>query len=160
MNRRTRDLQLKRPDHFHKYLKPGALARIRDSRISARSHRLSSLCQISLHCASPPHSHDAQSQVNAPEGFPCFVGRIYGPRCPQRKKLVAAKSVFFIAAAPPNPPPDSTDIVIDSFSNDILNITATGSASDYKIAICNAAWSRIKCEPDIFTVLVTVGYIL
>ncbi|RYR59182.1 hypothetical protein Ahy_A05g025014 isoform B [Arachis hypogaea] len=48
------------PQHhhnFHKYLKPGALARIRDSCIiSARSHRIGSICQIPLRRTSPPSS--------------------------------------------------------------------------------------------------------
>ncbi|KAJ1389241.1 hypothetical protein SESBI_16120 [Sesbania bispinosa] len=116
MNRRTRSAI---PHHFHKYLKPGALARIRDSRISARSHRfLNSLSQIPLYRPpSPPPSSADQPQVNAGDAFPFFVAGIYGPRCPQRKKLVAAKSVFFI---PVNPSADSPDLVIDSFGSDIL----------------------------------------
>ncbi|KAI4322554.1 hypothetical protein L6164_022236 [Bauhinia variegata] len=126
MNRRTRvpgKSSPSRVENFHKYLKPGALARIRDSRISARSHRISSLSLISLHRVSPPlspQSNDGQPLVNAGEGFPCFVGRVYGPRCPQRKKLVATKSVLFISNSPSNPVADSPDPIIDSFSNDIL----------------------------------------
>ncbi|KAK4255344.1 hypothetical protein QN277_008356 [Acacia crassicarpa] len=119
---RTRDLQLPRADHFHKFLKPGALARIRDSRISARSHRLTSLCQISLRSASPPsspHSTHGLSQINVAEAPPCFAGRTYGPRCPQRKKLVAAKYVLFVAAAPSNLAVNSPDLTTDSFNNDV-----------------------------------------
>ncbi|KAF7823138.1 rhomboid family member [Senna tora] len=124
MNRRTRALTKSSPtraEQFHKYLKPGVLARIRDSRISARSHRLNSMCQISLLHATPPSSppsNDGQPQVVVGEGFPCFVERIFSPRCPQRKKLVAAKSVLYIrATSPSNPAPDSSDLIIDSFSN-------------------------------------------
>ena len=123
MNRRTRGLiksPSRRAEHFHKYLKPGALARIRDSRISARSHRINSLFQISLDWASLPSSpspSDGQALVNSGEGIPCFGGRIYGPQCPQRKKLMAAKSVSFISADPASDLPDS---IIESFSNDIL----------------------------------------
>ena len=107
---------------FHKYLKPGALAQIRDSRISA--HRVNSLyllssSSISLHCTSSPPSSNAapqQTPLNAStDGIPCFSGRIYGPRCPQRKKLMAAKSVLFL-----NPIPNSVQDSPDSVSNDIL----------------------------------------
>ncbi|XP_027344115.1 uncharacterized protein LOC113856483 [Abrus precatorius] len=112
MNRRTRPSI---PHHFHKYLKPGALARIRDSRISARSHRLNSLSQIP---PSSPLTNADEPQVNAVDaGFPFFVARIYGPRCPQRKKLMAAKSILFV---PVNPSPDSPDLVVDSFASDLL----------------------------------------
>ncbi|KAG4961094.1 hypothetical protein AAZX31_13G291000 [Glycine max] len=114
MNRRTRPSI---PHPFHKYLKPGALARIRDSRISARSHRLNSLLrhQISLHrppSPSPlPDSNQPQATATAADtGFPFFLARIYGPRCPQRKKLMAAKSILFV---PVNPAADSPDLVID-----------------------------------------------
>ena len=121
-----------RSEPFHKYLKPGALAQIRDSRISAhRTHRVNSLyllssSSISPHRTTPPSSPPSsnaaahQTPVNAfTDGIPCFSGRIYGPRCPQRKKLVAAKSVLFLNPIP-NSVQDSTDSVIDSFSNDIL----------------------------------------
>ncbi|KAK7324796.1 hypothetical protein VNO77_28643 [Canavalia gladiata] len=116
MNRRSRPTY---PHNFHKYLKPGALARIRDSRISARSHRLNSLCQIPVHRpSSSPLSNADEPQVNAVDaGFPFFVARIYGPRCPQRKKLMAAKSIIFV---PVNPAADSPDLVVDSFASDLL----------------------------------------
>ncbi|KAK9986935.1 hypothetical protein SO802_031886 [Lithocarpus litseifolius] len=106
-----------RSEPFHKYLKPGALAQIRDSRISA--HRVNSLSllssSISLHRTSSPPSSNAAAQqtpVNAfADGIPCFSGRIYGPRCPQRKKLVAAKSVLFL-----NPIPNSVQDSPDSIA--------------------------------------------
>ena len=112
-----------RSEPFHKYLKPGALAQIRDSRISAHRvnslYLLSSSSSISLHrTSSPPSSNAApqQTPLNAStDGIPCFSGRIYGPRCPQRKKLMAAKSVLFL-----NPIPNSVQDSPDSISNDIL----------------------------------------
>ncbi|KAJ0111731.1 hypothetical protein Patl1_02020 [Pistacia atlantica] len=101
MERRIRSLprqHLTRPEPFLKYLKPGALARLRDSKISARSHRVISIPQISPHRMSPmsppPSSNDDHPQVSVTDAFPCFSGRMYGPRCPQRKKLVAAKAVL------------------------------------------------------------------
>ncbi|XP_015945186.1 uncharacterized protein LOC107470309 [Arachis duranensis] len=129
MNRRVRTSIPQHHHSFHKYLKPGALARIRDLRIiSARSHRIGSICRIHLRRTSPPSSPlhaprdtaTAQPQANAADsldGFPVFVARIYGPRCPQRKKLMAAKSVMF---APVSPAADSPDLVIDSFGSDFI----------------------------------------
>ncbi|XP_004487413.1 uncharacterized protein [Cicer arietinum] len=108
------------PNQFHKFLKPGALARIRDSKITARSHRLHSLSQISIYrplSSPPPPSSTDQPQPNAADGFPFFASGIYGPRCPQRKKLVAAKSVFFV---PSSPSADSNDLIVDSFSADFI----------------------------------------
>ncbi|XP_030927171.1 uncharacterized protein LOC115953577 isoform X2 [Quercus lobata] len=124
------------PFHFHKYLKPGALAQIRDSRITA--HRLNSLyllsssSSISIHRTSSPPSSNAAAQqtpVSAfTDGIPCFSGRIYGPRCPQRKKLVAAKSVLFL-----NPIPSSVQESPDS-----LNIS------------CFSAWlSHLGAPPSV-----------
>ncbi|RYR28035.1 hypothetical protein Ahy_B01g052134 isoform A [Arachis hypogaea] len=118
MNRRVRTTIPQNHHNFHKYLKPGALARIRDSRIiSARSHRIGSICQIPLRRTSPPSSPLHTPQDTAADGFPFFVARIYGPRCPQRKKLMAAKSVMFV---PVSPAADSPDLVIDSFGSDFI----------------------------------------
>ncbi|CAJ1956313.1 unnamed protein product [Sphenostylis stenocarpa] len=118
MNRRTRPSI---PNSFHKYLKPGALARIRDSRISARSHRLNAILrhQISLHRPPSPSPLPAadQPQAATDAAFPFFVARICGPRCPQRKKLMAAKSVLFL---PVSPAADSPDLVIDTLGSDLL----------------------------------------
>ncbi|KAM5580645.1 hypothetical protein ABKV19_010076 [Rosa sericea] len=123
MNRRARTTHRSSPNRsepFLKYLKPGALAQIRDSRISSsRSHRINWISQIR---STPPLSPSADSglpQITvAADGFPCFSGRIYGPRCPQRKKLVAGKSVMFLR--PSSPVSDSPDPIIDLFSSDIL----------------------------------------
>ena len=98
MNRRTRSLArhpVTRSEPFLKYLKPGALARLRDSRISARSHLISSVFQIS---PSFPPSNGGQPFSEAIDGFPYFLAtdRVYGPRCLQRKKLFAAKGMLFL----------------------------------------------------------------
>ncbi|THG18499.1 hypothetical protein TEA_029838 [Camellia sinensis var. sinensis] len=123
MNRRVRRPSSKKisDEGYLRYLKPGALAQLRDSRISARSHRTDLQIQISL-CRTPSPSSSPVRAANAQiDGFPCFSGRIYGPRCPQRKKLVAAKSVFFLSSNPSSPTSDSPDSIIDLFSNDILD---------------------------------------
>lgn len=121
MNRRTRPLHHRsspnRTEPFLKYLKPGALAQIRDSRISARSHRALSSTQI--RSSSPPSSPSPQPSVAAMDAFPCFSGRVYGPRCPQRKKLVASKAVLFPTQNPSSPVIDSNDPIMDVFSSDI-----------------------------------------
>ncbi|XP_057760205.1 uncharacterized protein LOC130980559 [Arachis stenosperma] len=128
MNRRVRTTIPQHHHNFHKYLKPGALARIHDSRIiSAISHRIGSICQIPLRRTSPSSTLHAlqdtaaaQPQANAAASFDCFpffVARIYGPRCPQRKKLMAAKSVMFV---PVSPAADSPDLVIDFFGSDFI----------------------------------------
>ncbi|PON83836.1 hypothetical protein TorRG33x02_203870 [Trema orientale] len=123
MNRRTRAIHRSSPSRtepFLKYLKPGALAQIRDSRISARSHRVVSLAQIrSSQPSSPPPSTPGQLSVAAMDGFPCFSGRVFGPRCPQRKKLVASKAVLFPSQNPSSPVLDAADPIMDVFSTDI-----------------------------------------
>ncbi|XP_022727271.1 uncharacterized protein LOC111283121 [Durio zibethinus] len=98
MNRRTRSFarhSLTRSEPFLRYIKPGALARLRDSRISARTHRASSVFQISP--SSPPYN-GVQPLSATIDGFPCFAatGRVYGARCLQRKKLFAAKGMLFL----------------------------------------------------------------
>jgi hypothetical protein len=123
MNRRARASHRSsqnRSEPFLKYLKPGALAQIRDSRISnSRSHRINWISQIRSTPPLSPNSDSGLPQITvAADGFPCFSGRIYGPRCPQRKKLVAAKSVMFLR--PSSPVSDSPDPIIDLFSSDIL----------------------------------------
>lgn len=122
MNRRTRPLHRSSPNRtepFLKYLKPGALAQIRDSRISARSHRIVSIAQIRSSPPSSPPSTPGQPPVTAMDGFPCFSGRVYGPRCPQRKKIVSSKSVLFPSQNPSSPVIDASDPIIDLFSSDI-----------------------------------------
>ncbi|TYH78538.1 hypothetical protein ES332_D04G232800v1 [Gossypium tomentosum] len=86
---------LTRSEPFLKYLKPGALARLRDSRISARSHRPSPVFQISL---PDLPSNDVRSFSIAVDSIPCFVAtrRAYGPKCLQRKKLSAGKGMIFL----------------------------------------------------------------
>lgn len=83
------------------YLKLGALAKLRDSRISAsRTQRVTKSLFKAPICASPLRSSAAISpgsptQINGPPSSPLFFSdRIYGPRYPQRKKLMAARAVF------------------------------------------------------------------
>ncbi|KAG5545560.1 hypothetical protein RHGRI_017907 [Rhododendron griersonianum] len=121
MNRRLRrpsPHSLSPEERYLRYLKPGALAQLRDFKISARSHRSTDYShfqhQIPLsRTPSPP----SPSQI---DGHHCFFSaRVHGPRFPQRKRLVAARPVFFNPSSPASNPPDS---VIDLFSssNDLL----------------------------------------
>ncbi|KAF1859346.1 hypothetical protein Lal_00009930 [Lupinus albus] len=109
MNHRRRSIP-----HFHKYLKPGTLARIRDSTITARSNRLTTaLSHIPIRRSTPPSSPPHSFTVDV---IP-FFANIYSPRCLQRKKLMAAKSIYFL---PPTPVTDSPDLVTESFASDII----------------------------------------
>ncbi|KAH7662066.1 hypothetical protein IHE45_15G106700 [Dioscorea alata] len=103
-----------RHDRLHRFLRPGALARLRDSRISARSPRSSSKAQLLLPCLPPSSPSPSPDQI---DGFPCFYVRVSGPRRPQRKRLAASKSIFFVASSPTNPSsPEPSDQVLDFIS--------------------------------------------
>ncbi|XP_010929868.1 uncharacterized protein [Elaeis guineensis] len=126
MNRRLRSPNAKASPskieaRFHRYLRPGALARLRDSRISARSPR--STLKIPIPRLSPPSSPQTTTNAAAAaaaqmDGSPCFAVRSHGPRFPQRKKLVAAKSIFFIPSSPSGP--ELSDAVVDVFNSDLI----------------------------------------
>ncbi|KAL6562250.1 hypothetical protein OROGR_003257 [Orobanche gracilis] len=83
---------------FYMYLKPGALAQLRYSKMAARSKEIGAktllaLCQLessSSSAFSQPHSNGL-----AMDGIPCFSLRVKSyPRCLQRKKLVAVTPFF------------------------------------------------------------------
>ncbi|KAL7103032.1 hypothetical protein ACP275_08G155200 [Erythranthe tilingii] len=83
---------------FYTYLKPGALAQLRNSKITARSRQIGAqtllaLCQLNLSSDSP--FSQQQSPDFAMDGMPCFNLRISKyPRCIQRKKLIAVTPFF------------------------------------------------------------------
>ncbi|KAK4398944.1 hypothetical protein Sango_1369900 [Sesamum angolense] len=101
MKTRTRSNILRSPSptpSFYTYLKPGALAQLRYSKITARSKEIGAqtllaLCQLkpSLDSAFPqPHSTGLPM-----DGIPCFNLRVKSyPRCLQRKKLIAVTPFF------------------------------------------------------------------
>uniref|UniRef100_A0A0D9W9R7 Uncharacterized protein n=1 Tax=Leersia perrieri TaxID=77586 RepID=A0A0D9W9R7_9ORYZ len=98
-------------DH-HRFLRPGALARLRDAKLRRRKPNSASRL-------APPSSPSSPSPAMAPapsspapaaaagDGavVPYFVPftRLLAPRCPQRKKLAAAKGVMLFAPPPPSP---------------------------------------------------------
>ncbi|KAI6687512.1 hypothetical protein NL676_024340 [Syzygium grande] len=91
------------PPPFHRYLKPGALARLRDSRISSRSHKPDPLSRFD---PSRARNQTAQLQVPGADPAPHLLlgcgggcgggggGGGGGPRCLARKRLVAHRSVL------------------------------------------------------------------
>ncbi|CAK9316221.1 unnamed protein product [Citrullus colocynthis] len=112
MNRRSRRSGNSQSETFHKYLKPGALAQIRNSRMIARFNRVNLVSQIystrssSLSPSTVPID-SGLLQVNIVDASPSFAGRVYGPLCLQRKKLLASKSLWFLTSSPTNLTPDS-----------------------------------------------------
>ncbi|KAI6672803.1 hypothetical protein NL676_000709 [Syzygium grande] len=121
MNRRTRRLVGRRSEPHHlKYLKPGALAQLRDSRISSARlllHRAHSLAQILPPPPAPatPGQDGRPRRPPPPDGPPCFAGSVYGPRCPQRKRLVAAECVWFVGSGPGSAARSEPDPAVDFF---------------------------------------------
>ncbi|KAI3708097.1 hypothetical protein L2E82_37152 [Cichorium intybus] len=137
MNRRIRKQSAaKKSDNgYLRYLRPGALAQLRDSKINARSLLRSCDSQIYINRAlpsSPPRSPNAagaiqQQQQDVTGTFtttdgelPFLSGRLYAPRCPQRKKLMAARSMFYLNQNSNSLTSDGPEPVIDVFSTDFL----------------------------------------
>ncbi|CAA7025853.1 unnamed protein product [Microthlaspi erraticum] len=105
---------VRRNDGFHRYLKPGALAQIRNSRIN--NARSTSLLSRSLsHPVDPsPTSPNSVAESAAAasrnltiEQVPHLLRKIYGPYSYQRKKLGAARSVSSMMMANLNTPVNS-----------------------------------------------------
>ncbi|KAL6603167.1 hypothetical protein ACP70R_043528 [Stipagrostis hirtigluma subsp. patula] len=99
----------------HRFLRPGALARLRDSRIIARSLRSAARAP----CFPPPSSpRPASPAVVAAAadggGVPHFVVAARGPmRYPLRKRLAAARSVAFL---PPTQQADAAEAFLGAFA--------------------------------------------
>ncbi|KAF8649681.1 hypothetical protein HU200_064222 [Digitaria exilis] len=96
-------------DH-HRFLRPGALARLRDARLR-RASRLPAPSPSPPSPASPASPVPAAAAagdgaVTAPYFVP--VSRLLKPRCPQRKKLSAAKCTVLFP-----PPQPSTDLPVE-----------------------------------------------
>ncbi|KAG0527550.1 hypothetical protein BDA96_06G242300 [Sorghum bicolor] len=93
-------------DHL-RFLRPGALARLRDARLrrGSRATRPAPPSPPSPAPASPTSPPSAAGDGEGAVALPYFApaSRILAPRCPQRKKLAAAKSVVLFAPPPPSP---------------------------------------------------------
>ncbi|KAF8024025.1 hypothetical protein BT93_F1279 [Corymbia citriodora subsp. variegata] len=87
------------PPPSHRYLKPGALARLRDSRISSRYHRPDPLSRSHAPRSDPSRARDqaAPLQISGTDPTPPQLlssSTGCGPRCLTRKRLVAHRSGF------------------------------------------------------------------
>lgn len=106
-----------------KYLKPGALAQLRDARIHARSQTFIAARKLSVVPNAELSGPTRANPLNQPQAIvdetPCFKVRSFGPCCPQRKKLMASKAFFFaITPGSPSSPTGAAGIVeaLDTFS--------------------------------------------
>ncbi|KAK8942368.1 hypothetical protein KSP39_PZI009404 [Platanthera zijinensis] len=108
-------------ERLQRFLRPGALAQLRDSKIIARSPRSAlKAAQIGGFRLSPPSSPAAAAGTAPIDGreddlIRFFSSRPRGPRQLKRKKLAAAKYAFF---SPPSP--DLSDLVLDVFGADFV----------------------------------------
>ncbi|RVW40241.1 hypothetical protein CK203_078356 [Vitis vinifera] len=107
-----------RVEGFNRYLKPGQLAQLRDSKINARSHKLTS--RTGVNSVTSTHSESAQIQILMNEHLPCFTKIIEGPHCLRRKKLVASKSVFLLNLNPSTPISGPIDSLMNVLGTDLL----------------------------------------
>ncbi|KEH19821.1 hypothetical protein MtrunA17_Chr8g0362551 [Medicago truncatula] len=78
-----------------RYLKPGALAKLRDSKKIKASRKLQNQINLlDLSQLSPTSSPSSPPQQNLDNVVPCFNPTINRPRCLARKKLFAVTPVF------------------------------------------------------------------
>ncbi|KAK4347004.1 hypothetical protein RND71_033343 [Anisodus tanguticus] len=81
---------------FHTFLKPGALAQIRYSKISAKSMLKNAQSQFAIYQHIPFSGSPSSDQLPTMEGLPCFNLKINNnrPCCLHRNKLSAVAPVF------------------------------------------------------------------
>uniref|UniRef100_A0A0E0KVH2 Uncharacterized protein n=1 Tax=Oryza punctata TaxID=4537 RepID=A0A0E0KVH2_ORYPU len=114
-------------DH-HRFLRPGALARLRDARLRRRNPAISRPAPPSSPSPSPaPSSSPPPAAAGDGEGgavMPYFVpvSRLLAPRCPQRKKLAAAKRVMLFA--PPPSPELPVEVAMEFLSSPDMVVAA------------------------------------
>ncbi|OQU84426.1 uncharacterized protein LOC110435014 [Sorghum bicolor] len=106
MDRRLRALPRASERHHHyqhqRFLRPGALARLRDSRIVARSVRSSACLLLPPRSASPSPARPPVLAGDEQPAAPRFLGTTSGyGRYPLRRRVVAARGVSFLP--PPSP---------------------------------------------------------
>ncbi|KAF8079765.1 hypothetical protein N665_1002s0015 [Sinapis alba] len=111
---------VRRNDGFHRYLKPGALAQIRNSRLNARSN---SPLTLSLRDLVDPPSPSSESHVaDATPTMPTdLLSKIYGPFRIGRKRLGPARSVL------------RTMMDLNSAPNSTLESTSNGNSNVFSI---------------------------
>ncbi|KAL6888711.1 hypothetical protein ACP4OV_009737 [Aristida adscensionis] len=98
--------------HHQRFLRPGALARLRDSRIVARSLRSAAACLLLPRSVLPAPPSPARAAADQGGALPRFMGAGgAGPRrYPLRMRVAAARCVAFL---PPPPPPEHTEAALD-----------------------------------------------
>ncbi|CAL5060129.1 unnamed protein product [Urochloa decumbens] len=100
MDRRPRAAPERHGSSHHRFLRPGALARLRDSRIVARSLR-SSACLLLARPAPPLPAPPVAVAAAEQAGAPRFLGTGGTGRYPLRRRVAAARGVSFFS--PPSP---------------------------------------------------------
>ncbi|CAL4889790.1 unnamed protein product [Urochloa decumbens] len=100
MDRRPRAASERNGSNNHRFLRPGALARLRDSRIVARSLR-SSACFLLARPAPPLPAPPVAIAAVEQAGTPRFLGTGGFGRYPLRRRVAAARGVSFFS--PPSP---------------------------------------------------------
>ena len=109
-------------DH-HRFLRPGALARLRDARLRRASRLPPPSSPAPASPASPPPAAAGDGQGAAAVPYFVPVSRLLAPRCPQRKKLAAAK--YAVLFSPPPPSPDlPVEAVIEFLSSSDMVVAA------------------------------------
>ncbi|KAF3325674.1 hypothetical protein FCM35_KLT08754 [Carex littledalei] len=115
---KKRPLSLRRGTHIknhHRFLRPGALAQIRDNKLISLSVQRSTPFVLLSPPPSPPRQQSAAADQQTTRS-PCFLGkRVDGPICPQRKKLFASKYVLLVPSSPNLAFP-----VADLFGSDVV----------------------------------------
>ncbi|KAL6629880.1 hypothetical protein ACP70R_029645 [Stipagrostis hirtigluma subsp. patula] len=101
MDRRLRAVPRSVERSHHRFLRPGALARLRDSKIVARSLRSSAACLLLPRSVVPPPPSPPAAEQG---GVPRFLGTGgAGPgRYPLRRRVAAARGVAFLPPSSPD----------------------------------------------------------
>ncbi|CAG7898632.1 unnamed protein product [Brassica rapa] len=114
---------VRRNDGFHRYLKPGALAQIRNTRLN--NARSNSSLTLSLNPDPPSSSSESHVADATPtmDQMPDLLSKIYGgPFRIGRKKLGAARSVLRTMMDLNPPSPNSTLESASNGNNNVLSI--------------------------------------
>nr|XP_009760448.1 PREDICTED: uncharacterized protein LOC104212793 [Nicotiana sylvestris] len=84
------------PPSFHTFLKPGALAQIRYSKISAKSRLKNAQSLFAIYSQQIPLITASSDPLQTMDAIPCFNSsiRFRQPRFIQRKKLTAVAPIF------------------------------------------------------------------
>ncbi|CAH8363252.1 unnamed protein product [Eruca vesicaria subsp. sativa] len=109
---------VRRNDAFHRYLKPGALAQIRNTRLNSRSNFPLTLSLPDQTLLSSSDSQVADAATPTMDQMPDLLNKVYGPFRIGRKKLGPSRSVLR-TMMDLNPSQNST---IESASNGNSNV--------------------------------------